>query len=450
MAVLVVVLLAAVQLALAGESARLVVVSAPGSVRFDAQAGAIPASDVTGVLSNAMGFQTAMSWNGLYSGNVFSRPAAALSIFFDGYADALPMDGASFPISGVSSLNEILSPQGTGSVASVVSESTGQDSFTLSMSADHHFAAEGSSRDVGASHDLSVSYVPAQGFVGAGKTFVAEAELNALFAQNVLGSDVVFDAGSKAFTVTVNGQAITVPLTNSATLNLFAELHAMVAVLTQTVASARTPAVFTFTVSTLRGVQVDQRALAVLLSRFVAKMTTVMQSTFVNNFVSIAIFSAAEARHHLAARSVAAPVTASAAATAYVPSQTPRSKDFIDYCASYTCYCNKDANGTAYPVTGDSTCSANNRADCPFLPCACTSPYVQAGSAKCKACQTGFYMQNGECYVASNYPGMFQIWFWGGLALALALISTCYAIGNMDPGTNGVIYRMTQQRLKSN
>ncbi len=51
---------------------------------------------------------------------------------------------------------------------------------------------------------------------------------------------------------------------------------------------------------------------------------------------------------------------------------------------------------------------------------------------------------------ASNYPGMFQIWFWGGLAIVIALGATCNMIGNMDPGTNGVIYRMTTLRLKSN
>jgi hypothetical protein len=45
---------------------------------------------------------------------------------------------------------------------------------------------------------------------------------------------------------------------------------------------------------------------------------------------------------------------------------------------------------------------------------------------------------------------MFQIWFWGGLAIVIALGATCNMIGNMDPGTNGVIYRMTTLRLKSN
>ncbi len=36
-----------------------------------------------------------------------------------------------------------------------------------------------------------------------------------------------------------------------------------------------------------------------------------------------------------------------------------------------------------------------------------------------------------------------------GVLAVVSLFATCHAIGNMDPGRNSVIYRMTSQRMKT-
>jgi len=48
----------------------------------------------------------------------------------------------------------------------------------------------------------------------------------------------------------------------------------------------------------------------------------------------------------------------------------------------------------------------------------------------------------------SMYPIMFNIFLWFGIAFALAVIVISYGIGNMDPGRDSIIYRMTSTKLK--
>lgn len=48
----------------------------------------------------------------------------------------------------------------------------------------------------------------------------------------------------------------------------------------------------------------------------------------------------------------------------------------------------------------------------------------------------------------SMYPIMFNIFLWFGIAFALAVLVISYGIGNMDPGRDSIIYRMTSTKLK--
>lgn len=47
-----------------------------------------------------------------------------------------------------------------------------------------------------------------------------------------------------------------------------------------------------------------------------------------------------------------------------------------------------------------------------------------------------------------NYPVMFNIMLWYGVLMVFTLMAICMFIGNMDPGRDSIIYRMTSTRIK--
>lgn len=47
-----------------------------------------------------------------------------------------------------------------------------------------------------------------------------------------------------------------------------------------------------------------------------------------------------------------------------------------------------------------------------------------------------------------NYPVIFNIMLWFGVAMFFALLAICIVIANMDPGRDSIIYRMTSNRMK--
>lgn len=51
-------------------------------------------------------------------------------------------------------------------------------------------------------------------------------------------------------------------------------------------------------------------------------------------------------------------------------------------------------------------------------------------------------------YYSEEYPAIFNIILWFMVAFALALLAICYVIGDMDPGRDSIIYRMTSTRMK--
>lgn len=47
-----------------------------------------------------------------------------------------------------------------------------------------------------------------------------------------------------------------------------------------------------------------------------------------------------------------------------------------------------------------------------------------------------------------NYPVIFNIIFWFSFIMIFSLLAISLAIGNMDPGRDSIIYRMTSTRMK--
>ncbi|XP_056630060.1 ATPase H(+)-transporting accessory protein 2 [Diorhabda sublineata] len=55
---------------------------------------------------------------------------------------------------------------------------------------------------------------------------------------------------------------------------------------------------------------------------------------------------------------------------------------------------------------------------------------------------------NLASYYNPDFPVMFNIILWFGVVMLFSIIAICMAIGNMDPGRDSIIYRMTSTRMK--
>jgi len=376
-----------------------------------------------------------VDWSGVQNGNIFRRPQACLTTIFSGFSDAIPASSrGSYPLEA-GSVGAVLLGHSLQSVASRVSEST--ESFTLSMSSNTEMAVEGASRDVGAARDITVTFEPTFGFRDSSNKFtVPLSQMKTLFASQIFGSEVTFNAAANSIVAFGSIFSLSEPTVES----FFFELHAMATILSQAVSSPVNPSVLTFTVATIQNLKLSDsqsQSLPFILARFTETLTKTLNVAFHGQALSVAVSLAPETvhHHHLSTRAI--------------PNGT--AADLVAYCQSYTCFCNKDTSGFPFdPATGCQTkpC-ANGVCQCANLPCDCNSGYVQPGASRCASCLPGFTLQGGQCYVDSNYPGMFQIWFWGGIGITLALITTCYTVGGMDPGRNGIVYRMTSQRAKT-
>ena len=58
-------------------------------------------------------------------------------------------------------------------------------------------------------------------------------------------------------------------------------------------------------------------------------------------------------------------------------------------------------------------------------------------------------IKNVATPLPEDYPVVVNLSFWVIVVFALATLATSYGIWYMDPGTDNIVYRMTNQRLKT-
>lgn len=206
-------------------------------------------SKVSSVIASTFGVRPPadFSWDGLFASNLFETPAAAVTVIVDGMSDLDLGASASFPLthgtvdfqSGVQSVVSGHTDSGHPSVAAVVADATGAIATTVSVSADAE-AARAAGYEGAASHLVSRH----------GGRYVDEAANTAAFtfpdfSVEFLGTAASFDMTS--WTVTYDGVKFPVEATA-----FFQELQTM-AVASDKLAGAASPAVATFTVTTFAG-----------------------------------------------------------------------------------------------------------------------------------------------------------------------------------------------------
>ncbi|EDQ89699.1 uncharacterized protein MONBRDRAFT_32354 [Monosiga brevicollis MX1] len=127
---------------------------------------------------------------------------------------------------------------------------------------------------------------------------------------------------------------------------------------------------------------------------------------------------------------------------------------FVEYCETYTCYCNRDIDGKPYDVDTRCSVSCSDKQkdcfDCAYIPCDCNATdRLQPGAAVCAACQDGFDMIGNHCYESGDFSVATNIILGLGILIFISLLATCCSLAYMNPGYDSIIYKMTSTHLKS-
>eukprot|EP00056_Hartaetosiga_gracilis_P001654 m.46540 g.46540 ORF g.46540 m.46540 type:complete len:388 (-) comp10724_c0_seq1:110-1273(-) len=219
---------------------------------------------------------------------------------------------------------------------------------------------------------------------------------------------------------------------------LVSELVAVVTGVNSAISSSQRP------ILVLASLNVVSSDAASNLTRAVLAHVSSKLSSATNQNAFVTIHTQIASAHTVARRDVDA-VTGN-------PGLTPHDYAWVEHCEDYTCYCYADKNGK--PWDQDTRCSVSCSAeekcsDCAYIDCDCQSQYVTKTQSLCNECVDGFVLHGNHCYLDSEMPAAVNIILWLGVFLIFGLLGTCVALGYMDPGYDSIIYRMTQQRIKS-
>lgn len=433
------------------------VMSAPKYVQFDKSAGALPLESVGQTLSASLGLTSELNWSGLVAGTPFEQPQASVVVVLDAAA-GVPSGVAQFDLAhkdgSFSTLASRLVATHAGAFAPVLSKAFQAATNILSASASKDISS------VTAGHSLHWD-AAAMTFKDSAKTLsLSEAQIADLFSKITLDG-VSFDEAAKAFTVTLADKS-TVTLSLATFSSFFHEVFAVLEVASRFAASAQAssaPASIALALSTLptalasAASEAETQAVQKVTASFLAALTLSMNKAFAGQVVvsAASVSGSSDAAQVRVARGLISSLGAPNPQTAgkYKPNQPA----FVEYCSQYKCFCNQDSQGNPWDV--DTGCQKGCKpgslpfCECAAYGCACNSTSVVDVSSECIKCAAGYVLRGNACFVDNGWVVQFNMVLVLGIFAVLSLLATCYAIGNMDPGRNSIIYRMTSGRLKT-
>eukprot|EP00051_Salpingoeca_urceolata_P027213 m.480454 g.480454 ORF g.480454 m.480454 type:complete len:462 (-) comp21843_c0_seq1:142-1527(-) len=418
---------------------------------------ALSVSELPAVVASALGCaDEELDFDGVAAGNLFDRPQAAVTLIVplpsDVAADAQPF--AAVPghaLTGHSSAGDVVDAM--SHLSSSVCDVTGQSGCVVGLASDRKVAAAAAS-----SHRLSLTL--------SRHTLTQQRSL--AFATPD-GARVAFDATANALDITLaDGRSVSFDTTsNLAAGALVVELTMAASALGQ-LGPDCTHTATTLVLSTLPAfleaagddgvalARVVVEALATELERQLSQAGTALLIGVVAPIELDLPQVVPDLRNPAARASAQAQRTRRASSSQILMSSAAeRAEDPFCETFAYFCYTSDGtAQGTPFGANNcdDPTCEDGKKPDGSVCHCAwdgCPEGSATVTARRCRRCKEGYTLSAGVCYVDSNTSMVTNIVIWLGLAIAIALVATCYTIGGMDPGRDGIVYRMTSQRIKS-
>lgn len=447
--------------------ASLSILHKPDSINIVPNPGPLPANEISSVLSLSLGLSVGkdITWNGLLSGSLFKRPKAVMLFSVGDIPKGAKLNMQAtekIPVKltdDVSNIADVYEMTSTVSLAGHVNSMMDGHSTTASVSADEKIAAMGYSRGESSTtafwSDMTDSWKVVSGD-GQSKDGLTK---HGVFKRikSILPKGFILNLEEKEVVVNTKDLQFNFNLKNQVDLNLFSELVYMhwqyeeIAANKKVVKDGASD-VYLFAVSALKGIEKQygadfkqMKGALKLLESFIPKIVSEFSALYGGNiFIAGLTMQSEKSRmepHKKELHAILKSLKDQVAHTfdfEHVIPELHVSKNLEHSARKNLC---EAVQGAIAKFTPNIKFKCNDHS---------STHKVYRRSLLAAADTSG---DETTYNLAHNYdamfPAIFNIWFWLLVVLAIATYAICVAMWNMDPGRDSIIYRLTQQKIKS-
>jgi len=443
----------------------------PDAVKFSPNPGPIPSNEVASVLSLALGLSVPkdITWAGLQVSNPFDLPKAVVMLSIDGLPKGSKLKMAateSFPVNlvdGVASVSDMYYVSSKYSLASHIGAIFEGRSTIRSVSGDDQTASSGHSNT--ASSETSVWSEATESWKVVGgdgevKTTMSKHQVTKRIS-DILVSGFKYNEEKQTVTVNKEGLEFSFNLDDRVDFKLFSELVYIAWQFEEMKKNKHAvrdsaPDLYLLSVSALKGLEKKYGADAkqvqgalLLIEKFTAKLVKDFTKLYDGNILIVGL----------------AVSSGVGVLDAHKDKLEPMLKVLQD---NKVMLVNFDNTSPEIHIADQMEAAARQKLclalqqslsktnDLINLKCSHELPVhvmhrrsllaVSDASAAATAARNNLNLSSDY---DETFPVIFNMWFWLVVLLALICYATSVAMWNMDPGRDSIIYRLTQQKIKS-
>jgi len=447
--------------------AQLNVLHKPESVQFAPSPGPIPSNEVSSILSLALGFSVFkdITWQGLLAGSLFNRPKALVVISVDGVPNDFKFNTGSVnvftidrKVSESDLLVDMLSMDKHQTLSGHIAVVTDGESMTSSVSADEILSSTGFGNGKHSRtafwNDLGDSWKVINGQGQSHDEFSRQKLYDVL--EHYLPQGFRLDIEDKKVFVNTKDFQLTFDLTKLEEFMLFAELgmiHREIDLLAGLkLIGDNAPDVFTFSLSSLKHIErkygpdsSEMKAALLLMDKATRDITNKMKKIYSNNVMVVQVNLPSIFKAHVKHKDSLAHVYNSLKSS-IDSSYSELEKHFPDV------HVPSDLEEDARKKLCETIQTAMKSFSSP-VKFRCFGQNQMEHTIRRRSLLQAEEEKDvtDDDYGGDDpdFPIIFNLWFWLMVVLFLAVYTVSLAMWYMDPGRDSVIYRLTQQRIKS-
>lgn len=440
----------------------------PESIHLAPNPGAIPSNEIASVLSLSLGLSVPkdVSWAGLQVSNPFNLPRAVMMFSVDN----LPKDSSlklksssAFPVKlvdGITSIGDMYHVSPKYSLASHLGAIYEGLSKTVSISADEEVAASGHSNSRSAETSVWSDTTDAWKLVsgdGDVKDSLSRSQVVKRI-QDILVSGFSFNKEQQMVTVNVNGIEVSFHLDDKTDFKLFSELVYIMwnyeeMAMKKNLVRDGAPDLYLLSVSALKDIEKkygadskQMKAAVMLIEKFAETIVKKYTDLYDGNIFIVGLTKKSEVGYVAENKEVFEPVMKVLKKHNLMLVNLDNSSPEIHAMEELKADVQQKLCEAIQASIAHSSKSLQ-------LKCGKDLPIHRLSKRSLLQDSTVAPSTDTEYILASdyddNFPVIFNMWFWLMVILALTVYAVSVGMWNMDPGRDSIIYRLTQQKIKS-
>jgi len=442
------------------------ILNKPESIRLAPSPGAIPSNEIASVLALSLGLSVPkdVSWAGLQVSNPFNLPRAVMMFSVDSLPKGHNLklaSSTSFPVNnvgGISSISDMYYITPKYSLSSHIGAIYEGQSKTVSISADEKIAASGHSNSNSAETSVWSDKTDTWKLVtGDGNVHdsLSRSQVIKRIA-DILISGFTLDKDHQTVTVNVKGIEVSFHLDDKTDFKLFSELvyimwHYEEMALKRNLVRDAAPDVYMLSISALKDIEKKYgsdskqvKAAVLLIEKFADKIVKKFTELYDGNIFIVGLTTNSEIGYFDQHKDEFEPMLK------VLKENNLMLVNFDNSIPEIHVMDQLEAD-VRQKLCESMQASIAHSAKSMKIKCAKDIPYHRLSKRsilQAEADQGTSHLNLSSSY-DDMFPVIFNIWFWLMVLLALTVYAVSVAMWNMDPGHDSIIYRLTQQKIKS-